>query len=280
MSPPRLADLLREGAAALARAGIEGAPRDARHLLAFAAGISRDRLTLVADEPATPDIVTRFDAAIARRAARCPVSRILGRRDFFGREFEITEDVLDPRPETESLVLLALERRPRRILDLGTGSGCLLATIVAETSGATGLGTDISDAALDVARRNAAAVGVADRTEWRLSDWFGAVTGRFDLVVSNPPYIAAADLPGLAEEVRDHDPFGALSPGEDALAAYRAILSGARHHLDPDGALLVEIGAEQGADVVQLFRTAGFGSVAIHPDLDGRDRVVSGRLIG
>lgn len=271
------ADAVRFAIPRLRAAGVEDAARDARLLLGHALGIAPNRLTLHMADLLPPEAAARFEAAIAARAARQPVSQITGQRLFWGRPFRVTRDVLDPRPETETLIAAALAAPFARVLDLGTGSGCILLTLLAERPGASGVGVDLSDAALGVARANAAALGVNDRADLRASDWFAQVAGRFDLIVANPPYIAAAEMPGLAPEVRDWEPHLALSPGGDGLDAYRAIAAGVGAHLAPGGRLLVEIGPTQGAAVSALFHTAGLQGVAVHPDLDGRDRVVAAR---
>ncbi|MCW3780050.1 peptide chain release factor N(5)-glutamine methyltransferase [Defluviimonas salinarum] len=267
-------ELLAAAVRRLGAAGIEGAPRDARRLLAHALGIAPERVSLILPDPVGPAALTAFEAAVARRIAREPVSQITGGRDFYGRRFRVTRDTLDPRPETEALIAAALERRFGTVLDLGTGTGCILLTLLAERPEAEGLGADLSPAALDVARGNAEALGLAERARFLRSDWFASVTGRFDLIVSNPPYIAADEMAGLAPEVRDWEPYLALTPGGDGLDAYRAIAGGAAAHLVPGGTVIVEIGASQGPAVAELFRAAGFARVTVRPDLDGRDRVV------
>jgi release factor glutamine methyltransferase len=222
-----------------------------------------------------------FEALIRRRLDHEPVARIIGRRMFWGRDFKITLQVLDPRPETETLIAAALELEgapPATFLDLGTGSGIIAVTLAAEWPGARGFATDLSDDALAVARENAAAHGVEARIGFARADWFAGVIGQFDLIVSNPPYIAADEMAGLAPEVRGHDPEPALTPGGDGLGAYRAIAAGAPAHLAPGGHLLVEIGPSQGAAVAALFRAAGLVGVRVLPDLDNRDRVVAGQL--
>lgn len=266
---------LRAATLRLAAAGVEGAARDARLLLAHALGVDPARVALALDAPlgAAADA---FAAAVAARADRRPLSHVTGRRAFFGRSFRVTPDVLDPRPDTEALVALALAEPFARVLDLGTGSGCILITLLAERPDAAGLGTDISAAALAVAAANAADHGLAGRAEFRMADWFDGLTGTFDLIVSNPPYIAAAEVPTLAPEVL-HEPHGALSPGGDGLAAYRAIAAGAAAHLAPGGRLLVEVGASQGRAVSGILSAAGWTGIAVRPDLEGRDRVVLAR---
>jgi release factor glutamine methyltransferase len=265
---------LREGMALLREAGIAEAATDARRLMEHAAGVAAGHLSLVMPDRVTPEAVAMFDALVARRAARVPVAQLTGVRVFWGRAFRVTADVLDPRPETEILVGEALARPFARVLDLGTGSGCILLTLLAEREGATGVGLDLSEAALAVAEGNARALGVADRAAFGRSDWCAAAEGVFDLIVSNPPYIAAREMAGLAPEVRDHEPRMALTDEGDGLAAYRAILAQAPAHLAPEGRMLMEIGAAQGEAVLGLARAAGFARVGLLPDLDGRDRVV------
>ncbi|MGC9420083.1 MAG: N5-glutamine methyltransferase family protein, partial [Rhodovulum sp.] len=176
-------------------AAIPDAPRDARRLLAHALGIEPGRLTLVLPDPLAPEAARRFEAAVVRRLAREPVSHITRSRAFYGREFHVTPAVLDPRPETETLIEAALAGPFDRVLDLGTGSGCILLTLLGERPGATGVGTDISEDALAVARENARRLGVAT-ADFRRADWFGDLSDQFDLIVSNPPYIAAEEMSG------------------------------------------------------------------------------------
>jgi len=270
-------DLLRRAVATLKTAGINDPARDARTLLAHALKIERGRLGLMLGDSAAAFADDGFVAMIRQRASHVPVSRIIGYRDFYGRRFAVGPAVLDPRPETECLVERALETRFRTALDLGTGSGCILLTLLAECPGSSGVGTDLSPTALALAGANARALGVGDRLQLIESDWFGAVGGRFDLIVSNPPYIAAAELPGLQSEVRDHDPRMALTDGGDGLGAFRAIAAGAAAHLAKAGCLMVEIGPTQGGAVRSLLAGQGFAEIRIWPDLDGRDRVVSAR---
>ncbi|MFN3645836.1 MAG: peptide chain release factor N(5)-glutamine methyltransferase [Gemmobacter sp.] len=268
---------LRAASARLTAAGVPDAPRDARLLLAHARGLPPDRLTLRMADPLVPEALARFEALVAARARRAPVSHLTGQRLFWGRRFAVTPDVLDPRPETEALVALALAEPFSRVLDLGTGSGCILLSLLADRPGATGLGVDVSPAALQVAQRNARALGLGGRAAFRCSDWCADVAGQFDLIVSNPPYIALAEMPGLSPEVRDHEPHLALTDGADGLAAYRRIAAQAPGHLAPGGRLLLEIGPTQGAAVAGLMRDAGLAGVSVRPDLDGRDRVVLAR---
>lgn len=252
---------LAEAARRLAEAGVPDPGRDAQRLRDWAlAQGGGDAL---------------FLEAIERRATRMPVSRIVGHRAFWKHDFIISGAVLDPRPDTETLVEIALCAPFRRVLDLGTGSGCILLSLLLERPDASGVGTDISRDALEVAQRNAARLGV-DRAVFVQSDWFAGVEGLFDLIVSNPPYISAAEFARLDPEVR-HDPETALTPGGDGLDAYRAILRDAAAHLTPGGRLLAEIGSGQGPEVATLFRAAGLAEVQVHPDINGKDRVVAGR---
>lgn len=259
----------------LRAAGVEDAPRDARVLLAHAMGIAPDRLTLHLTDEMTAPQARAYEEAILARAARQPVAQIIGTREFFGRRFRVTRDTLDPRPDTETLVAAALERPFLSMLDLGTGTGCILLSCLAQMPMARGLGTDISPAALEVAMGNAETLGLAKRAQFRLSDWFAAVPGRFDLITSNPPYIALDEMPGLAPEVRDWEPHLALTPGGDGLDAYRAIARGAPARLMEGGRILVEIGPTQGAAVSALFAAQGLSAITVIKDIDGRDRVVS-----
>lgn len=277
--PARLtvAAALRQAVATLRAAGVPDAAGDARRLMADALGVAPGRLILMETDALPEAAAVRFGLAVTARAARQPVAQILGRRAFWGRDFRVTRDVLDPRPETETLVAAALARPFSRILDLGTGSGCILLTLLAERPAARGTGTDLSAAALAVAADNAARLGLADRARWLQGDWYDALPqreGGFDLIVSNPPYIAAAELAALAPEVRLWEPALALSPGGDGLRAYRAIAAGAAARLSPEGALLVEIGPTQAPAVASLMQAAGLAAPRLHCDLDGRPRVL------
>jgi release factor glutamine methyltransferase len=268
---------LQAATARLAAAGVEDPAGDARRLLAHALGLSRERLVLALDAAPGAAAAEHFAGLVALRAERRPLAQITGRRLFWGRAFAVTPDVLDPRPETETLVVAALEAPFGRLLDLGTGSGCLAVTLLAERPAATGVASDLSAAALAVARVNAAAHGVAGRLAVLAADWFEGVAGRFDLILSNPPYIPAAGLAALAPEVRLWEPAGALSPGPDGLEAFRAILAGAGAHLAPGGRILLEVGAGQAGEVAALARAAGLRGVHARADLDGRPRVVAAR---
>ena len=269
--------LFRDGVARLIAAGQAEPARDVRLLLAHALGISPDRVMILLHDPVDPQAEAAFFRLIAARAEGRPVSQIIGRRQFWGRNFIVTRDVLDPRPETEALVAEALSAPFARLLDLGTGSGAIALTLLAEQGAASAVASDLSPAALDVARANAAMLGLEARVQFQLGNWFDGVTGMFDLIVSNPPYISAAEMAALDPGVLDWEPHLALSPGGDGLEAYRSIAAGAGAHLAPSGRLLVEIGPRQGAAVADLFTAAGLQDIRILPDFDRRDRVVLAR---
>ncbi len=270
-------------AAATARlraAGVNDPARDARVLLAHAARIEASRVTLIAPEELSPDIAERYEQLVSLRAIRVPVSHLLGEREFYGRSFRVSRDVLDPRPETETLIEAALSEPFDHVLDLGVGSGCILVTLLAERASATGLGADLSEAACLQASANAVQHNVQDRAEILRSDWFERIEGQFDLIVSNPPYIALSEMQDLSPEVREHEPRMALTDEGDGLDAYRTIAAGAPDFLMAGGRLLVEIGPTQAKDVSALFDAAGLSDIRVIPDLDGRDRVVLGRIPG
>lgn len=276
MSAPRsVAEALRAAVAELAAAGVPEAAKDARLLLAHALGVAAARVVVLMPDPMPPEAEPRLAEYLATRVQRRPVSHILGFRQFWGRAFHVTSDVLDPRPETETLVAEALAAPFARVLDLGTGTGAILLTLLAERPGATGTATDLSPAALAVAQGNAERLGLSDRASFLEGSWFTPVQGRFDLIVSNPPYIAAEEMAGLSPEVLNWEPHLALTPGGDGLDAYRAIAAGARAHLAPGGRILVEIGPTQGDAVAGLFAAAGLENPRILPDIDGRDRVIA-----
>jgi release factor glutamine methyltransferase len=267
-------EALRAAIPQLQAAGVETAIQDARALLAFALQIPPGRLTLALPDPVPNAAQARFAAAIAARVQRQPVSQITGQRLFWGRSFKVTQDTLDPRPETEILVAEALKSPFRTILDLGTGTGCILLSCLAERPTATGVGVDISADALVVARENAAMLGLGARAQFLRSDWFSDVSGQFDLIVANPPYIAQCEMNALSPEVGNWEPHLALSPGGDGLDAYRAIAKGACGRLTAGGRLIVEIGPTQAEAVSALFLAEGLQTVEVLQDLDGRDRVV------
>lgn len=261
--------------AALSAAGIEDPATDARWLTEDALGLTRLDFMRAPQAAIGAAGAKRLSAHLAARLRRVPVSQILGRREFYGRSFRVTRDVLDPRADSELLVSLAVAHGPRRVLDLGTGSGALLLSVLAECPAATGLGIDISPAALSVAQQNAVALGVSDRAELRLGDWVAGVSGRFDVILCNPPYIPAADIANLAPEVRDHEPLQALTPGVDGLRVYRHLAPRLAPLLAPQGRVVFEVGIGQAPDVAALLAAQGYATV-IHQDLGGIARAVLG----
>jgi len=254
----------------------DSATTDARKLMALTLGIEPSRMTLHLHDELNLERYEDFWILIRRRVDREPMSHILGGRSFYGRWFHVNNKVLDPRPETETLIAEALSKPFSEVLDLGTGSGAIAVTLLDERPTATGIATDLSPGALEVATANAETHGVLSRLNIEVSDWYAAVGGTFDLIVSNPPYIALDEMPSLAPEL-SYEPRMALTDEADGLTAYRKIVAGAPEHLNADGWIMVEIGWQQGPEVAALFEDAGLTNVAIKPDLDGRDRVVIGQ---
>ena len=280
MSQPTGSVLLAKGVRQLTDAGVPDAPRDARRLLAHAVGIEAGRLTLILPEPVTQEAEARFAALLQRRAGREPVSHLLGYREFYGRRFKVTRNVLDPRPETEILIEVALQDAFASVIDLGTGSGCILLTLLAQMPEARGVGTDLSEDACRVAEDNMHALDLGERAAILRTSWADGIEGQVDLVISNPPYIGLDEMDGLSPEVHDHEPHMALTDGGDGLSAYREISQQAAGLLRVGGRLIVEIGPTQAVAVAQMFADNGFEKVRVIQDLDGRDRVVSGEYRG
>ncbi|MGI9395319.1 MAG: peptide chain release factor N(5)-glutamine methyltransferase [Boseongicola sp.] len=270
--------MTREEACRILRdAGVPDPANDTRRLFDYAFGDGEKSSSRNHNNPNSLTIKL-FESAVKRRALRCPVSQITGFRAFWKSEcFRVSPDVLDPRPETELLVEKCLEEPFDRVLDLGTGSGCIVISLLLDQPGASGVGTDISKRALQVATENGDLHGVAERLSWRVSDWFEDVDGKFDLIVSNPPYIAMAEIGNLQPEVRHYEPRIALTDGANGLSAYEVIAARVRDHLTYGGRVLVEIGPTQASAVSAIFRSVGLSEICVHTDIDGRDRVVSAR---
>ena len=273
----------RQMAAELARGGIENPALDARLLLCAALGVEEIALISAPEEKLSVEEQATVEAYLQRRLAGEPVSRILGRREFWGLSFGLNEATLDPRPDSETLVETALRHfnvpkgESPRVLDLGTGSGCLLLALLHELENAWGLGTDRSENALRMARQNAAALGLGGRAAFTCADWGAALRGGFHLVVSNPPYIPGADIEGLQREVRTHDPRAALDGGLDGLDPYR-ILFAQFDGLASDGGIGVfEFGAGQEDALFSLAREAGLKVIETACDLGGKPRVLAVR---
>ncbi|HEY3819624.1 MAG TPA: peptide chain release factor N(5)-glutamine methyltransferase [Polyangiaceae bacterium] len=265
--------------------GIESPRLDAEVLLARALGTTRIQLIVDAKRPLSPDELTRMREMVRRRRAREPVAYIVGEREFYGRTFRVDPRVLVPRPDTETLVDVALARTRAlslsvRVLDLCTGSGCVAITLARERPTSCVSGSDLSPGALAVARDNALRLG-AYNVAWRQGDLFDAVPSpeRFDLVTANPPYIAAGDFASLQADVRDHEPRLALEGGADGLSLLARVVAGAPARLvSPGGVLAVEVGAGQAPAVVQLFEQAGLTAIEVQRDYARIERVVSGML--
>ncbi len=284
---PTIRETLRMATAQLQAAGVTQARLDARLLLSAATGLSHEDLIRDPNADLSPAHAATYAAMIARRAAHEPVSRILGRREFWSMDFEITPDTLDPRADSETLIGAALglienRNHPLRILDIGTGSGCLLLALLSELPRAYGTGIDISTGALDVAQRNARRLGFSERAQFiccdvRSAGWIQHIGGPFDIVISNPPYIEDAVIPQLAPDVRLFDPLIALAGGTDGLDFYRMITISLANLLLPDGLLIVEVGPGQAEAVKNLLCRAGLTARHAHEDLAGNARAVTGR---
>ncbi|HEY3579590.1 MAG TPA: peptide chain release factor N(5)-glutamine methyltransferase [Pyrinomonadaceae bacterium] len=274
-----IAEALKEAAQTLGHAGVADSRREASSLLSHITGRDRTFLISHAEDRVDDRELREFAAAIERRAAGEPAQYITGVQDFYGRSFRVTPDVLIPRPETELLVEAALGvmQAESTVCDVGTGSGCIAVTLLCERVDARAVAIDISEAALVVAGENARALGVVNRISLRVSDCFAALdrnTDRFDLIVSNPPYVSAKALPGLQREVRDHEPLVALSPGGDGLSVIRRLLTESPDFLRVKGHLLMEIGFDQGETIQQLVDERIWTLREILPDLQSIPRIV------
>jgi release factor glutamine methyltransferase len=288
---PTVAAVMRELAAQLASAGIEEAGGDVRRLAAGALGVSSADILKAPERVLTTAQVQLLRGYAERRRRREPVSRILGERDFYGRTFAISPATLDPRPDSETVLAATLEvvreegwlSQPLRILDVGTGSGCLLLTLLCELPQATGLGTDISTAALAVASCNARRLGLEERVSWQQADGLENIAGAFHVLVSNPPYVRTADIAALQPEVRSFEPVAALDGGPDGLAVYRALLPRVAHVVAPGGWVVLEVGHDQADRVVALLTSENTGMdgarIRVRRDVAGKRRCVAARTL-
>jgi len=263
--------------AQLSAAGISQARREARLFVAAALDWDAARVIAFPDVGLPAEVSLRLQDMIARRSAREPVSRILGHREFWSLRFDLSPDTLDPRPDSETLIeatLAALDDRERayRVLDFGTGSGCLLLSLLSELPNAVGTGVDLSEGALDTARRNAAALGLAGRARFVCANWGEGLSGDCDVILANPPYIASVELGRLMPEVARYEPRLALDGGIDGLRAYRALALEIARMLAPHGIAVVEVGAGQAADATAILGEAGLALRAVRHDLSGVDR--------
>jgi len=279
--------VLEQATQRLAMAGVDQPRRDARLLVSELLNITMATMIAYPETALSAEHAAIVDVAISRRVKREPVSRILGQREFFGLPFVLGEGTLDPRPDSEVivesvLVCLKGEQAPS-ILDLGTGTGCLLLSALSEIDDATGVGVDISPNAVGVAQKNAHELGLADRAQfiqqdWMESDWVDVLPSAFDLVISNPPYIPEADIARLEPEVTHYDPIKALEGGVDGLDPYRHLIPCLRSLLKPGGHAVFEVGKGQSCDVAQLFEVSGFDVLAKPLDLGGIERCIVARF--
>lgn len=268
------------GMGKLQKAGIEEAALDARLLLEECCGTDRNHLLVHGSDSVTIKQQEHYENWIEKRSSHIPLQHILGYQEFMGLRFRVDGSVLIPRQDTETLVeeVLRSLHDGMSILDMCTGSGCILLSLLKYSNGCKGVGCDISEKAIERARSNAEDLGL--EAEFLQSDLFENVSGKYEIIVSNPPYIPTGDIPGLMEEVKNHDPVTALDGGEDGLFFYRKIIPSAKEYLHPGGMLFLEIGWEQAADVKRLMKQADFKDILVCEDFTGRDRVVLGRFGG
>lgn len=277
-----LGEIYKEACETLSAAGIDNARLDARVLLGAVIDGGEAAIFGYPEREVSVSDARRIRDLVSQRATRVPLSQVLGHKEFWSLDFEVTADTLTPRPDTETLIEAVVDavgkRRDEalRILDLGTGSGCILLTLLHALPKASGLGIDRSEEALRVARRNAKKMGLEERAVFIEGDWVKGVSEKFDFIVSNPPYIPSGDIGGLAPEVARFEPILALDGGLDGLEAYRIIAAAARERLLPDGEIFLEVGAGQAQRVAEMLKEGGLEEVDVFVDLAGLDRCVSG----
>jgi release factor glutamine methyltransferase len=280
---PLLREVLRHAEALLRGAGVDTPELDARLLMGAALGMTREHMLNHATAKLNQAQVTRVLGFIERRVEREPVSRILGRREFWSLDFHLSPATLDPRPDSETLIDEALAGIPDKqaslsVLDLGTGTGCLLLALLSELPNASGIGVDKSEEAVAIAAANARRLGLGQRARFAVGNWGSGLTERFDLVISNPPYIPEGEIETLAPEVVRFDPVAALAGGPDGLDAYRAIVAQLSNLLKSKGKVIFEVGAGQAGDVAVLLGGAGFSNIGTRRDLADVERAVFGQL--
>lgn len=277
VDPATIGAVLADAARRLTAAGIDQPRLDARILLAHALGMPGNGLYGQEEQDIGVTVRDDFETAISRRLNREPVSRIIGSRGFWSLDLELTAAALDPRPDSETLIEAVLahagpRETPIRVLDLGTGTGCLLLSVLAEYPEATGLGIDISPDCVSLAIRNAAANGLAERASFQIGHWDEGLHTIFDVIMCNPPYIPTATIADLAPEVRDHEPRGALDGGPDGLDCYRELAARFPRRLAENGHIFLEIGHDQHADVTRIMAENALVTATVRQDLGGRDR--------
>ena len=289
---------LREAIERLKNAGVDNPQLDARLLFCHALGIDRTDLLSQSERILSAHEASSINALIARREKRESVARIIGKREFWGLDFALNEATLEPRPDSETVIEAIISSCPQRrashllscsnqselapqdtkenfkILDLGTGTGCLLLALLHEFPQATGIGIDINPRATEQAQTNAQSLGLGSRAEFRAGSWLKNITEKFDIIVSNPPYIPANEIPHLMREVREYDPVLALDGGEDGLAPYRYLIPQLKDFMKPNGIAAFEVGQGQAQQVADLFRQNCFNNTSVHKDLGGIDRCV------
>jgi len=274
----KLQRVLADTALKLSHSGIESAARDARILTAHALEVPISDLSLKINDKVSAAIIFELEKLMLRRINREPISKILGRRDFWGRTFSINKNVLDPRGDTETLIDYVIEKPVRSVLELGTGSGVIAVTLACEWREVNVTATDISEDALVLAEINAAKFNVENKIQFVKSDWFNNVEGMYDLIISNPPYIGLIEQDKISTEVAKYDPKIALFAGYDGFDAYKSIIPKLTKFLNPDGFVVLEIGASQSKQVKNIFNSSGLFDVEVVKDLSGKDRAIVAKL--
>jgi release factor glutamine methyltransferase len=270
-----LKKVLADTAIKLSKSGIEGGARDTRILTAYALGVPISDLSLKMNEQVSEKIIAKLEKLINRRINKEPISKILGRRDFWGRSFSINKNVLDPRGDTETLIDFVIEKPVKSVLELGTGSGAIAVTLACEWKDVHVTAIDISEDALLQAKINAEKFDVQNKIQFLKSDWFDAIDGIFDLIISNPPYIGLIEKETISDEVIKYDPEIALFAGNEGLDAYKRIIPNLAEYLKPDGFVVLEIGASQSNQVKNMMNAVGFANTKIVKDLSGKDRLIA-----
>ena len=274
----KLQKVLADTAFKLSQSGIESAARDARILTAHALGVPISDLSLKITDKVSANIIFKLEKLILRRVNKEPISKILGRRDFWGRTFSINKNVLDPRGDTETLIDYVIGKPRKTVLELGTGSGVIAVTLACEWKEVQVTAIDISEDALLLAQINAEKFNVQDKIHFLKSDWFDNVEGMFDLIISNPPYVGWMEQDEISIEVKKYDPEIALFAGNDGFDAYKRIIPNLAKFLNPDGFVVLEIGASQSKKVKNMMNSFGFFDVEVVKDLFGKDRLITSKL--
>ena len=274
----KLQRVLADTAFKLSHSGIESAARDARVLTAYALEVPISDLSLKINDKVSSNIISKLEKLILRRINREPISKILGRREFWGRTFSINKNVLDPRGDTETLIDYVIEKPVKTVLELGTGSGVIAVTLACAWKEVQVTAVDISEDALLLAQINAEKFNVENKIQFLKSDWFENVEGIFDMIISNPPYIGWVEQNKISTEVKKYDPEIALFAGYDGFDAYKKIIPSLSKFLNQDGLVVLEVGASQSSQVKDIMNSFGFFDVEILKDLSGKKRVVAAKL--